>query len=297
MPLAEISEWAECLRRNQNPEGGFPYFPGRKSSFEPTALAILALHYSADGADTEGIRRGQNHLLGRQEPSGLWPVSAEDSSPAWEIPFVLLALSGNSIFESSCRAGINAYLKILAEPANPQGTTLNPRWRGWNWYPPTPGWVEPTSLGLIAARRLGHLADSSMLADRLEDGRQFLLDRMAPDGGWNYGNSYVLGRALSSFHTPTAMALLALQPSDGEADRLQRSVLHLETDLATTTSGLALSWGILALTAYRRPTRQLSQNLLSAWRRSRFLENIAVVSLAVLAATSSRENHPFLTKG
>src|SRR5713101_6782474 len=34
----------EALRRAQNPDGGWAYFPGKSSWLEPTAYAALALH-------------------------------------------------------------------------------------------------------------------------------------------------------------------------------------------------------------------------------------------------------------
>jgi len=292
-----LEEFSGALRRLQNPDGGFPYSPGKKSSLEPTAMAVLAMHRLANRADSDARLKAQQYLLSCQETSGRWPISTDDSSPAWETPLVLLALSSAPALESACRTGMNAFLKVVAEPANPQGILLNPRWKGWNWYPPTPGWVEPTSLGLLAVSRLRHLADGSLVAERLEDGRQFLLDRMAPDGGWNYGNSYVLGHAVSSFLSPTAMALIALHPTDGRTDRMHRAAQRLESGLATTTSGLALSWGSLALAAYNLPFQPLLPRLYDAWRRHRFLENSAVISLAMLAASATPENHPFLGSG
>ena len=38
----------EVLRNNQNPDGGWAYFPGKRSWLEPTAYALLALHQEAE---------------------------------------------------------------------------------------------------------------------------------------------------------------------------------------------------------------------------------------------------------
>lgn len=289
----EASEWLAILPNFQNENGGFPYFQGKESSLEPTSLAILALDSHGAPGIAFDVHRARQYLASRQSEPGHWLIAPEDKAPAWETPLVLLALAGDSNYLSMCRAGINAYLGVEADAANPAGVTLNPRWRGWNWYPPTPGWVEPTSLALMTAQRLRALADKELLSRRLEDGRQFLLDRMSPDGGWNYGNSYILGSAISPFLAPTAMALLALESISASDERIPKALLFLENNVGTRPSGLTLSWGILALLAFERPVDHLREALLAAGKQTLFLGNLAVISLALLAMESTFEKHPF----
>jgi len=84
---------------------------------------------------------------------------------------------------------------------------------GWGWVPDTVSWVIPTSFAIIALEQARHLpgTDTPRLRDRVALGREMLLDRACPTGGWNAGNGVVYGVALKPHIDATATALLALQ--------------------------------------------------------------------------------------
>ena len=49
------------------------------------------------------------------------------------------------------------------------------------------------------------------MSKELGRGEMLVYDRMCENGGWNYGNSKVLGEALWPYPDVTAVALIALQ--------------------------------------------------------------------------------------
>src|SRR5678816_3383441 len=52
-----LHDLAESLRRSQNADGGWGYFPGKASRLEPTSFAALALAGTADGAAAAAVLR------------------------------------------------------------------------------------------------------------------------------------------------------------------------------------------------------------------------------------------------
>jgi hypothetical protein len=107
---------------------------------------------------------------------------------------------------------------------------------------------------------------------------------MCAGGGWNYGNSRVLGAELPPYPDITALALIALQDHPAqEANRL--GLAALERMLAETPSGLTLSWGILCLSLYAREVKRWRALLRRSYERTRFLHETPVMALALLASS------------
>ena len=89
----------------------------------------------------------------------------------------------------------------------------------------THSWVEPTAINVLALRsadQAGH--------PRCREAVKLLLDRQLPEGGWNYGNTTVLGHVLRPQVQPTGLALAALA---GETDI--RPKVHRSLDLLGQT--------------------------------------------------------------
>lgn len=72
---------------------------------------------------------------------------------------------------------------------------FNPAKYGWGWVPGTVSWVIPTAFAIVALEQARHLfgVDTARLRDRVTLGREMLLDRACPMGGWNAGNGVVFG--------------------------------------------------------------------------------------------------------
>ncbi len=118
--------------------------------------------------------------------------------------------------------------------------------QGWPWVSNTHSWVEPTSHALLALRAAGNVHHA-----RFHEGVSLLLDRVLPEGGWNYGNTKVLGQTLRPFPATTgvALAVLAGQPV---ARAIEKSLAYLTEALATVRSPLSTAWGVIGLKAWKR---------------------------------------------
>jgi squalene cyclase len=250
--LSVISSEIEAIVAAQNPDGGWGY-RGGASWTEPTAFALLAL--SGDVAAEHSLRRGREWLrLSQRSDGGFAPrPSIEESTWVTALP-VLLGMADR---EAERRA-IRWLLRQSGED-----TTLLHRFRewilgakaeyeqvhGWSWYPGTAAWVVPTSLTLLAIRKAQAGQGQPGLADRLDQGRRFLLSRRCEDGGWNHGSSRALGYQAVSYPETTGLALLALA---GEHN-LGRSLAKAELHYRDCRSREGRSWIELAFLAHGRP--------------------------------------------
>ena len=89
-----------------------------------------------------------------------------------------------------------------------------------------------------------------------------LADRCCVSGGWNYGNSNVLGKELSPYVPTTAVALLALQDRPALPE-VARSLEWLAANWHRERSALALSLTLLAMQAHRVSSETLNAPLRS----------------------------------
>jgi hypothetical protein len=215
-----------ALRRRlldaRNHDGGWGYELGRKSRLEPTCWALLALRSSLSGSD---------RMLADWPSKGGALVEHREGLANW--PFHALALSTRLALGEASAVELLPLAKALTEargralkssPAQRQDNSL----QGWSWIDETFSWVEPTAWALLAlktCRAKGIAVPGS--DNRIGDGEAILRDRICVTGGWNYGNSNVLGQNLPAYIPTTAIALLALQDRAGEAF-VQRSLDYLE---------------------------------------------------------------------
>ncbi len=232
---------------------------------EPTALAALALQASHAGGDPAAAARATAWLLAHQRPDGSWPATTQVDAPSWAGGVALLALARLGADRAAVARGA-AWL--AAREANkfdlstrllfrfqkwrgaPVPTELDATLSGWPWIDGTFGWVEPTAVALLALHAAGARDDHA--ADRIAMGRRMLVDRAVPGGGWNYGNTKVLGQDVAPYPDTTAWALLALRGAPGaDADAVVRGGLaRLPALLAETRSSLARALSALALRAH-----------------------------------------------
>ena len=101
--------------------------------------------------------------------------------------------------------------------------------QGWPWVVGTHSWVEPTAINLLALRSAGQAGHP-----RCREAVKLLLDRQLPAGGWNYGNTTVLGHVLRPQVQPTGLALAALAGETDIRPKVLRSLEWLEHTLAQT---------------------------------------------------------------
>ena len=140
--------------------------------------------------------------------------------------------------------------KLPPSRVNRQDTSL----QGWSWIPETASWVEPTAWCLLALKQWARIQGTRIDTYRLVVAERLLVDRCCVTGGWNYGNSNMLGRELKAFVPPTAKALLALKDR-ASLPEVERSIGFLEREGTAERSGLALSLACIALDAFGRVER------------------------------------------
>ena len=255
MPGPYLRARLDLLRRTQNGDGGWGYFPGKASWLEPTAYAALALH-GEPAAD-----RAWALLQTWQSPDGSWRPSGAVKESSWATSLCgTIAMARN---ESG--ASLEKGIAWLVGSVGAEATWFNVvvsrlglvdmdrdfSLRAWPWKPGNSGWVEPTAHALVAlklasAKLSSRLFSKSSLADRIAAGEAELLNVRSRDGGWNYGESSVRGIELPSYPETTALALLGLQgrPNLGKAFEVA------QREIGQTPSPLARAWLTIAMRLY-----------------------------------------------
>ncbi len=237
----------EALRRLQNPDGGWGYFPKKLSWLEPTAWSALALH-GEPAAD-----RAWQLLKSWQLPDGSWRPAADVQVSNWGTALCITLASARGEFDEPLRKGVawllgtsgaeSALWKRALYLTGLFSADRNPNVKGWPWKPNTASWVEPTALSLVALKKAAAHVSSDELHERVRLGHGQLLDVRCSDGGWNYGSREARGIDLPSYPETTALALVGLQ---GRKD-LAKSLDTAKKMASATSSPLARAWLSIAL--------------------------------------------------
>jgi Prenyltransferase and squalene oxidase repeat len=282
------------LLGSQNEDGGWSAVKGKRSNTESTSFALMALK-SFDGEPFHRqVTAGLKWLLRHQKDDASWPLSDASTPSSWTTPLAALALLS---FQDQREHALRAAKWILTQEGRKPGwiasllvglslvkkiTELDPYLSGWSWTAGAFSWVEPTSYSLMALKRLRPSLVGTNCEERIRQGEMLIYDRMCESGGWNYGNSRVLGEALWPYPDVTAVALIALQDRAG-SEANQTSLRALFTMMREAASGAALGWGILCLTLYNQDVREWKRILVKNFEKTRFLGETKPVALAVLA--------------
>jgi len=284
----------DLLLGAQNEDGGWGSVRGKHSNTEATAFALMALKSIEKEKFNRQVTAGLNWLLKHQKTDGSWPLNDGSKQSSWTTPIAVLALLS---FQDQVERALSAVRWLLEQEGRKPGWIASVLWRlslvnkmpeldpylsGWSWTPGAFSWVEPTSYALMAIKKLRpHLAGTTV-EERIQQGEMLIYDRMCKNGGWNYGNSRVLGEPLWPYPDVTAVALIALQ--DRAGSRVNQLSLHALTNMMReAASGMALGWGILCLTLYGEDLGQLKKTLAKNFQQTRFLGETKPVALAVLA--------------
>jgi hypothetical protein len=235
------------LRTAQNADGGWGYFPGKKSWLEPTAYAAMALH-GEPAAD-----RAWDLLKSWQAADGSWRPSADVPVAHWGAALCVTLAAVREDFGDPFRKGAawlintagaeSALVKRVAARLGLLNTGRDLSLKGWPWKPNTTSWVEPTAHSLVALKKASVQIPGRDLRERIRLGEAQLLDVRCRDGGWNMGSSEALGVDLPSYPETTALALFGLQ---GRPD-LAHSFELVKQTAYQTSSPLARAWTAIAL--------------------------------------------------
>jgi Squalene-hopene cyclase C-terminal domain len=278
----------------QNGDGGWGAIKGKRSNTESTAFALMALKSFEGKLFDLQVTAGVNWLLQHQKDDGSWPLNDVSKQSSWTTPIVVLALLP---FQNQREHALRAAKWILTQEGRkpgwvasllvrlslvPKTVELDPYLSGWPWTAGAFSWIEPTSYSLMALKKLERSLVGTNCEERIRQGEMLIYDRMCENGGWNYGNSRVLGEALWPYPDVTAVALIALQDR-GRSEANKTSLRALDVMMREAPSGTALSWGILCLTLYNQEVGDWKKILVKNFEKTRFLGETKAVALALLA--------------
>ena len=246
-------------------------------------MACLAL-VSRNTAQRERAN-GLAWLAKLQRPDGGVPISEMISEPCWPTGLAVLAWLSADVSrktdEYKCVQSGGAWLLTVRGRRQPDNRGVfghDTSLQGWPWVQGTHSWVEPTAYATTALRVMGR-ADHP----HAREGVRLLLDRTIPGGGWNYGNTRVLGNTLRPFPATTGIALAALAGEPPE-DRIDSSITYLERALEQIRSPQSLAWGLIGLTAWdARPAHADRWLTESATRAARREPNVLEDALLLMA--------------
>jgi hypothetical protein len=201
------------------------------------------------------LRRVPSPLAASQLPCGAWPPYANHGPPSvFHTCLALLALRRGGIGRG---AGIDQTFSWLESVRGieshwfwrwkfrlvDRAVSFDPLKSGWPWFEGTISWVAPTAMALLAWRAFGRGSA------RLSCAEEMILDRACPAGGWNAGNSAVMGVPLEPHPDFTAMALLALS-SDSSHPAISKALDYLWDRAERLSSAYSLAWVVMALAAH-----------------------------------------------
>ena len=278
-----VAEIREALTQRINLDGGWGYYAGHASRIEPTCWALLGLRASSRD-ETTALPAAAELFRTWQREDGLLvePLLQNENRPnvafnalaAWLLvqrPELRAHVSLAKLVDGvTCARGI----RLPESTVNRQDDAL----QGWAWIDSTFSWVEPTCWALLALKAAA--AIFPVVETRINEGERLLIDRCCDSGGWNYGNSNMLGRTLRPYVPTTAVALLAMKERKGEAC-VERSLSFLKENRFAEPSAMALGLTILALRAFGETVADVKEMLVAQWRRTQFLDNAHLMGLAL----------------
>jgi Squalene-hopene cyclase N-terminal domain len=289
-----INAAMDLLLGTQNEDGGWGALKGKRSNTESTSFALMALKSLERRRFDRQTTAGLKWLLEHQKDDGSWLLNDASKQSSWTTPIAVLALSS---FQDQREHALRAAKWILTQEGRKPGwiasllvrlslakkmTELDPYLSGWSWTAGAFSWVEPTSYSLMALKKLRPSLIGTNYEERIRQGEMLIYDRMCENGGWNYGNSKVLGEALWPYPDVTAVALIALQDrAANEAN--QASLRALDGMMREAATGIALGWGIICLTIYNQDVREWKKVLVKAFEKTRFLGETKATALGLLA--------------
>jgi hypothetical protein len=288
----------DTLISSANATGGWGYYRGRASRIEPTIWALLAL----DGQ--KGIAPAS------LDPHLAWLARGRDGrgqlvdDPALPVNF---GFNGQgAIALRTIRGGSAASLAVAVLEAlvHAKGVAVqqSPQFRqdnslqGWAWMDGTFSWVEPTAWCALALKTSDRGAAPDAAA-RIQEAERLLIDRACVAGGWNFGNSAVLGQDLRPYVACTAIALLALQ--DKRTDPVvEQGWSWLRQHRLSESSGMALALTAMCARVYGEPAKDVEARLRELAASTAFLGNLHVTAMALYALSADSHGlKPFRVSG
>jgi hypothetical protein len=261
----------EFLRKSQDADGGWGYFPGKRSWFEPTTYAMLALH---GRRESEGdLDRAWGLLCSWQLKDGSFRPSGQVQEGTWVTAHAVTLANVRGVDDASVHASVDWLLRVVGAEHDVAmraasffhliKTKLDVSHEGWPWREGNASWIEPTAHTLIALKKVAGRYRTAEVERRVREGEKLVLSRRCSDGGWNCGNPNVLNFDLPSYPETTGLALLGLQ---GRSEQELAGALDVARRFrAETKSSLAKAWLEIALRCHGRAVEAPGE---TAWASS-----------------------------
>ncbi len=256
----------EFLRKTQNPDGGWGYFPGKGSWFEPTTYAMLALHGRRESeADLD---RAWRLLRSWQLADGSFRPSGQVREGTWVTAHAITLASVRGVDDPSVHSSVNWLLREVGAEHDVSmrvasffhliKTKLDVSHEGWPWRQGNASWIEPTAHTLVALKKVAGRYRTAEIEHRVREGEQLVLSRRCSDGGWNCGNPNVLNFDLPSYPETTGLALLGLE---GRSEQELAGALEVARRFrGETKSSLAKAWLEIALRCHGHQVETPAEN-------------------------------------
>jgi hypothetical protein len=279
----------DLLIAGRNPDGGWGYYRGKQSRLEPTCWVVLALASMGHDASAAGAAL-------RQWPTrdGLLMERAGGDANYGFHGLALLALHATALEHQNGNLALVDGLQrvrglaLEQSPINRQDNSI----QGWSWITDTFSWVEPTAWCLLALKTCAWKWQPDIDPVRIRDAERLLVDRSCRGGGWNYGNSNMLGKDLVPYVSTTAVALLALRDRASEPVVIE-GLEFLERRATSERSAMALGLASRALRAHGRDTTAVRVALREQLPMTAALGNHAAAAIALYALNGNDDPFGF----
>ena len=247
------------LAAAQNTDGGWPYRSGGVSSTEATSLAVLAITALQPGSAT--LQPAMAWLAARQSTNGAFTISAECPDASWVTPLagLTLARNGGADAAQSAAALLLGETVFVLDPVPTSMYGYDTSIPGWPWTFGDYSFTEPTALAAVFLKQQGYAQH-----DRVRQAMAALLTRALASGGWNYGESIVLGSQLYPAAAPTALALLAM--ADEQDATTAAAVTWLAGQLGSLSSLFSLGWTAIAMNVLGRLDDAWTAEVITRWQ-------------------------------
>lgn len=296
----DLERAVSWLVSRQRTDGGWTYYAGEMAFVEPTAAGLLALLASGvdDQQTAEAVRRAAGFLCATQRPDGAWGAFAGDPDASWASAWAAwgLALAAESHPDFGVASAVTRALDWLLAPLHNEYSQeeiestkrrlrLDANLVGWPWLEGDAQWVFPTSISIIASAAGGRREEQ-----RVRQGVRFLADRVCKDGGWNFGNPFMIDKYLHSDPIETAAALLALVAAGEELAAIRRERRDAVSVLISSgkePSPITAAWVGMATRVLDLPNDEQREVLLStqeadgSWQSSPYVTALAILGLSM----------------
>jgi len=282
------------LRATQNSDGGWGYFPGKQSWFEPTTYAMLALQGSPGSEDS--LQSAFQLVRSWQTPDGSSRPNGEVQGGTWVTAQAVTLACVRGIYDDKVRSSVDWLLRVVGAESSMAmraaaffhllKTKADVSHQGWPWRDGNASWVEPTVQALVALKKVAKNYRSPELDRRVSEGEALLLSRRCSDGGWNCGNPNVLNYDLPSYPETTALALLGLQGRNRA--QLDQALALAARYRAETRSSLARAWLVIALRCHDGDPQPAGEDRSAS-------SDVMLTALEALGHPAG--NHPLLRTG